>query len=178
MGAFVSVVGDFTDMQSVYKTETKQTTLLDSEFKPTGTYDITAPDSIAIQGVLSQGAIGTIHIRNVGSPADDKGFRWIISGTKGEVVFTAGCGVFQMGLPDTKIMLKLKGEEAAQEIDWESSVQKEEKYITELEGPGPNIARIYDAFAKGNTEEYPSFETGLKVHGLMHRATEGAIWAP
>lgn len=175
LGGFSSVVGDFADLQSVYKTQAKTTTLLDSTYQPyKPNYPVTAPDHMLIQGVLKSGAVASINIRTNTAPVDGVGFRWIISGTKGEIEVATKPGFFQGGLPGTVIYLKKRGEDAAQTIEWADS---EPTHVAKIEGSAQSIARTYAAFAEGRTADYGTLESGLAVHRAMERATKDALWA-
>lgn len=175
MGGFSSVVGNFKDLQTVYKTQTKKTTLLDSSFQPSKTdFPVTSPDTMLVQGVLSSGATASINLRVATHPVDGITFRWLIAGTTGEIELTTKGQMFQVGLTDVKILLRKKGEEAATEIE----VGSEDEKIANIPGVGgQSIARAYKAFAERRTADYATFETGIEVHRMLQRANEGALWA-
>lgn len=172
MGAFVGVLGDFKNVQSVYKTQTKSTTLVDGAYQPVRTeYPVTVPDIMSIQGILTSGAIASVSIRMAVSPVDDTGFRWIISGTEGEIEWMAKPSFVQS--PDgSKITLRKKGSEP-EEVSWatedSASPAAKDMYF--------NMWRAYDAFAKGNKGGYADLTTGIKIHRILDKATSGAIWA-
>lgn len=175
MGGFSSVVGKFKDFQTVYKTQTKKTVLLDSSFQPSKTeVPVTSPDTMLVQGVLASGAIANINIRVATHPIDGITFRWLIAGTGGEIELTTKGQMFQVGLTDVKILLRKKGEEAATEI----KVDDDDQEIANITGVGgQSIARAYKAFAEGKTADYATFETGIEVHRMLQRANKEALWA-
>ena len=178
MGAFSRVLGDFATVQSVYKTQAKTTTLLDATFQPSKPgYKVTAPDTMLLQGVLKSGAAATINLRAAGAPVDGKGFRWIISGTEGEIEFTSSVGFIQTSPPDATIRVRKWSDEAAREVDW-NAANRDPSFIGVLDGPAQNLARAYEAFARGAGGAYATFETGLEVHRLLAQATKEAVWAP
>lgn len=176
LGGFSSVVGEFADLQSVYKTQTKTTTLLDDTFQPSKPgYKITSPDHWLIQGVLKSGATASINLRTAPAPVDNVGFRWTISGTQGEIQVATQPGFIQGGLNGATINLKKRGEEAATVVEWADA---DPEQVSRVQGQsGQSIARAYAAIAEERTADYATFETGLAVHRAMDRATKGAMWA-
>ncbi|KAH8170489.1 oxidoreductase family, NAD-binding rossmann fold domain-containing protein [Sarocladium implicatum] len=175
LGGFNSVVGEFAELQSVYKTQTKTTTLLDGTYQPSKpNHPVTAPDQMFLQGVLKSGAIATINVRTNASPVDGVGFRWIISGTQGEIEVVTKPGFIQAGLTGTIIRLRKSGEETAKEVEWKDA---ESEAVAKIEGFPQGIARSYAAFAEGREADYGTIESGLAVHRAMERATKNALWA-
>ncbi|KAI6782821.1 uncharacterized protein J7T54_000964 [Emericellopsis cladophorae] len=175
LGGFSSVVGQFEDLQAVYKTQSPTTTLLDDKFQPVKTnYPVTSPDHVGIQGVLRSGALASIHFRVTAAPVDDCGFRWIISGTAGEAELVTKPGFFQTGLDGAVIRLRKRGEEASKEVDWDTGYSDA---VAAVDGWTKSIARVYAAFAEGRESEYATLETALEVHRTLDKATAGALWA-
>jgi predicted dehydrogenase len=167
LGGFSSVVGEFDDLQSVYKTQTRTTTLLDASYQP-------SKPNVAVQGVLKSGATASINLRTNASPVDDIGFRWIISGTLGEIEVLTKPGFIQTGLSGATIKLRKRGEETAKVIEWENV---DPASVSSIQGMGQSIGRAYAAFAEGRTADYATFETALAVHRVMEKATKNALWA-
>lgn len=139
-------------------------------------FKATAPEFISINGVLLSGAIASINMRATPASVDEAGFRWIISGSEGELEFTSPAGTYIQGYsPDSKIFLKKwKGE--TQEIQWEQ--QDEPSHVTSIFEHALNTARLYEAFAVADVDSYPSIESACKVHRLIERVKKDAIWAP
>ncbi|KAG9251961.1 uncharacterized protein F5Z01DRAFT_738820 [Emericellopsis atlantica] len=175
LGGFSSVVGEFEDLQVVYKTQSPVTTLLDDTFQPIKTnYPVTSPDHVGIQGVLRSGALASINIRVSAAPVDDCGFRWIISGTAGEAELVTKPGFFQTGLDGAVIKLRKRGEEASREVDWHTG---DLDAVVGVNGWTKSISRVYAAFAEGREGDYATLETALGVHRTLDNATAGALWA-
>lgn len=176
MDPFLDTLGEFKDVQATLKTHQKTIPLFDA----TGTvvdpaYKVTAPDFIFVQGVLESGAVASINVRNTPASADEAGFRWVISGSEGEIVFTNPAGGYVQGhMPNAKVLLKKwKGE--AEEVDWKCS---EPAHVTGVFDLAINTARLYEAFATGDEDGYPSLESARKVHHLIDRVKKVATWAP
>ncbi|KUL87947.1 hypothetical protein ZTR_03943 [Talaromyces verruculosus] len=173
---FLDTLGEFEDVQATFKIYQKTTPLFDA----TGTvvdpaYKVTAPEFIFVQGVLESGAAASINVRSTPASADEAGFRWLISGSEGEIVFTSPAGGYVQGsMPDAKVLLrKWKGE--TEEVKWKKD---EPAHVTNVLEFGINTARLYEAFATGDEDGYASIESARKVHHLIERVKKVAIWAP
>jgi hypothetical protein len=82
-------------------------------------YPVTSPDHILVQGVLASGAVASFAFRKPPSTAvDDVGFRWLITGTKGEIEVTVPEMNWQFADPRMKLRIKKVGEETAREVDY------------------------------------------------------------
>lgn len=107
--------------------------------------------SIAVRWADYQGAV------------DDVGFRWIITGTEGEIEVTTNQVPWQQNSSKRKLKLKLKGS-ASEEVDFASADADFVKHIPEI---GVNTGRILDAFAKGDKSRYADFDSALETHKLL-----------
>ncbi|PGH07398.1 hypothetical protein AJ79_06300 [Helicocarpus griseus UAMH5409] len=175
---FTHVLGEFKDIQTVFKTHGKTTRLFDDTGNVVDpAYKVTAPEYILIQGVLNSGAVASITLRCTSDSADEAGHRWIISGTEGELQFTIPAGNFiqiQGHLSEAKVLLKRwKGE--TEEVDFK---RNEPAHVSSVTGDVINTARLYESFATGDEDGYPSFESARKVHHLIDRMKKVAVWAP
>jgi hypothetical protein len=63
--------------------------------------------------------------------------------------------VWQFGAPGRKLTFRATGGEA-ESIDFTSV---EEEYVSSLPFPAPNTARVFDAFAKGDTGKSPQLSS-------------------
>lgn len=169
-------LGEFKTVQAVFKTHAKTIPLFDSTgnivnpaFKPT------APEYILIQGVLESGAVASINLRFVPTSVDEATIRWVISGTEGELNFVAPADSYvQTDLSQSKLFVKKwKGE--TEEIDFKG---EEPAHISDASAHVINTARLYEAFAIGNEDGYPTFESARKVHNLIEQVKKVAVWAP
>lgn len=172
LDSFIGVLGSLKTVQSIFKVQVKTTNLIDGAgnvVKPD--HKITAPDNFTVQGVLDSGATAAFSVRTCPLPADGVGFRWVITGTEGEVAFTAGPGVFQMSPSDAKITLK-KGVAEAEEVDFS---QKEGEYYANIGPMGLNTLRFYEAYAKGQSEAYSTIEQTLETEKVMRELKKVAV---
>ncbi|CAG9941809.1 unnamed protein product [Clonostachys rosea f. rosea IK726] len=171
---FIHVLGGFKDIQATFKTSVKATKLFDDQGNVVDpAYKVTAPDMMLLQGVLDGGAVASFNLRTARSTADDVSFRWTITGTKGEVTFTSGPGFFQMGFNGPKILLKNWGSEA-QEVGFDV---KEAEYYGSISPLGLNTLRLYEAYARGETDGYSNIEQTLRTEGVLDKIKKTAIWA-
>ncbi|KAL7936463.1 hypothetical protein V8C35DRAFT_332802 [Trichoderma chlorosporum] len=170
----LNILGDFKDIQSTLKIQNDKTNLVNNEGKIVQkNFDITAPDTILLQGVLESGAVASVTMRTSSEPVDNTGFRWIISGTKGELELTSGPGMFHWGPTGLKLKLREFGSEA-KEIDFSPG---EPEHLSQVSYSGQNVARVYEAFAKGDEDGYPTLDAALKVHKVLENAKLSAVWA-
>ncbi|KAL6411926.1 Galactose/lactose metabolism regulatory protein GAL80 [Ilyonectria robusta] len=124
----------------------------------------TSPDHIFIQGVLEGGAVASIAFRKPQSAIDNTGFRWLITGTEGEIVVTAPEEHWQMIHSDMRMKIKLGKAEEVEDVDLSGQGLD---VAAEIPEQGANIALIYDAYAKGDTSRYATFESATKTHRLL-----------
>ena len=168
-------LGGFKDIQSVFKVNEKTAvTVSPSNEVIDAAYPVTAPDTVALQGVLDSGAIASMTFRVSRTPIDNIAYRWIISGTKGEIEFTAKPAIFQNANFGLSLKTRLWNGETV-EVDMS---REEPEWIKQLQDPVNGLARVYDNFAKGDVEGYVSFEEGLKVHKILDEIHRDTVWAP
>lgn len=136
-------------------------------------YPTTAPDTMFIQGVLENGAAAFLSLRSVRKTVADVGFRWLISGTDGEIEYTSGPGVVQW-LPNPEIRVRKWGG-ATETISVDST---EQEHVASLGPPSNNIARVWEAFAVGDSEPVATLEQSLVVHQVLEKIIREAIYAP
>jgi predicted dehydrogenase len=127
-----------------------------------------------LQGVLNSGAAVSFFLRASSASADGNSFHWIISGTKGEIIFTAGQGFIQTSPLNGKIVMRKKGEEA-EEVDF---TRQEGDHVAKSESTPRNILRVYEAYAGGDTDGYENIEQALQTQRLVEEVKKNAIWAP
>jgi predicted dehydrogenase len=170
------VLGNFKAVQSVFKVQDKTAKMVDDSYNVVDpAYPVTAPDTVFIQGVLENGGVASLALRSVRTAVDDSGFRWIISGTKGEIDLTTKPGMIA-GLPSggSQIRVRKWGSEA-KVVEFEAD---EGEHINKISAQGRNVARVWDAFAKGDRDGYALIEDSLKTHELLEIIHRDAIWAP
>ncbi|GJN74079.1 transcription regulator gal80 [Purpureocillium lilacinum] len=169
--AFTHVLGDLTDMQAILKTQYKATQLVGPDGQPLNKeFRKTAPDHIFVQGITEGGAVASIAFRKPKSPVDDTDFRWIITGTQGEASIV-GNGWWQMMDKEMNLQVKI-GTEPTQTIDFDSYRAPAAEKVSPM---AANVASLYDAFAKGDTTRYASFESAAKTHRFLESIKKAAI---
>jgi predicted dehydrogenase len=120
----------------------------------------TVPDQIMVHGTLTpSGAPITIHYRGGKPFPGTPGIEWRIQGDKGEIHLTSASWSLNVGPPDTKIEL-FDAEAGEVEV-----IVPERDRWDELPVPAQNIARMYEAFRKG--EWFPNFEWAVRRHAMI-----------
>ncbi|ETS73286.1 hypothetical protein PFICI_14891 [Pestalotiopsis fici W106-1] len=178
LDTFVHVLGDFSDVQGLLKSQYTTVPVIDPS---TGevldpAHAKSSPDHIFVQGILLNGAVSSLSLRKPKAAADEVGFRWIITGTDGELVLTAPERHWQFGLhgrsSDWSLRLKKGKETGFQEIDLKDL---DTSPASMVEQPGTNTARLYQSFAEGQGLE-ATFESATKTHRLLERIAKSAGW--
>lgn len=173
MQTYTCIVGNFKSFQSVLKIQDKTAKLLDTENAVVDAeYPVTAPDNILLQGLLDNGAVASVAFRTSRSAIDDIGFRWIISGTKGEIELTTTPGVMQFLSPGSQVRIRTWGNEARV-----VELVADSEHVAKVTAPGTNVARLWEAFATGNEDGYPSIEDTVRTHELLETMLKDSIWA-
>ena len=172
----MSTLGGFQEVQSVLKTTRKTVPIVNEKLEVVDpAYKVTAPDQMTMQGVLENGAIASLSLRAVANPAADVSFRWIISGSEGEIDVATPVGFVQMLAPGAKVLLrKWKGD--VEEIDMATT--SEPAHISALPDYVKGIARVYEAYATNDQDGFASLQDGLKTQKVLQRMIDGAIIAP
>jgi predicted dehydrogenase len=132
----------------------KTNTVVDTVIKDT-------PDQFLIQGTLSSGALLSYHLRGGKAFPGGPQFLWRIYGEKGEIEVTASGPLLNVGYGDEKILLHNQLTGKLETIE----VEKDE--WDELPTQAKNIARLYEAFYKGEVDGLLDFENTVKRHALI-----------
>jgi predicted dehydrogenase len=89
LDTFAMVLGEFSELDAILATRRKQV-----RDRSTGEpVAMTAPDQIAVSGVLESGAVASVHIR--GGSSRGLNFHWEINGSEGDLVATSATGLAQ-----------------------------------------------------------------------------------
>ena len=125
----------------------------------------TSPDQVAVTGVLTSGAIASLHYR--GGTSRGTNLLWEINGTHGDLVLTASSGHPQV---DTVSISGGNGERPF------GPLSIPERYTTAPGSPPGgafNVAQLYAQFA-ADTHASPTFEDAVVRHRLIHAIQEAA----
>ncbi|KAI9775336.1 MAG: hypothetical protein M1835_005858 [Candelina submexicana] len=115
------------------------------------------PDHILLHGVLTSGALASVHFRRGQAFRNSPGFIWRIHGSLGEIKVTASGPAVSVGDPVTVIEVDDFEKETVETVEW--------KWADELPVMARNVGRLYEAFAKG--EGYPDFGDAVKGHQFL-----------
>lgn len=170
LDTFTSVLGNFENVQSILKTQFPTTNIVDGDGKVVrANYPKSAPDHIFVQGVLEGGAVASLSFRSVPSAVDRTGFRWLISGTKGEIEVTTPELGWQLRSSEASLKVRVGKDEEIENVDLSADPTS-----TVVPFPGSNTAGLYDAFARGDSSQYATFEDAVKNHHLLDRILQSA----
>jgi predicted dehydrogenase len=127
------------------------------------TQPVSAPDHVAITGILKCGAVVSVFYR--GGASRGQNLRWEINGTKGDLVLTADIGVIQVA--ELKLEAGRNGDVAVGEIPIPTSYA----IATDVPSGRPqNVGCLYAQFAKDlreGTRLVPDFAEATKRHALL-----------
>ncbi|KAI0404388.1 oxidoreductase [Xylaria palmicola] len=172
LDSFIHVLGDFTEVQAILKSTFSSVPILNEEGVLVNPgYPKTSPDQVLVQGVLEGDAVASIALRNPKGDVDGLSFRWIISGTEGEIEVTIPQSLWEYAPPERALKLRI-GKNEVQDVDFLSG----DKFEGTMPSTATNVARQYRAFAKGDTESVATFESALKTHHLLDRIIRAAGW--
>jgi len=172
LDSFTHVLGDFAEVQAILRSTISTVTLFDLKGTVVNpTYPKTSPDHILVQGILENDATVSFSARKSKAEIDDVSFRWIISGTEGEIEILQYQSMWQFGAPKRTLKLRV-GSGEVQNIDFLNN----DTFEASLSMPATNVARQYHAFMKGNTESFATFESALKTQRLLDRIVTAAGW--
>lgn len=127
----------------------------------------TGPDEILLHGRLDSGATASLTYRSTGlkEALDETAFRWLITGTEGEIEVTQSLAQAYLQALDCKV--RVLGKDGVKEdvvLDWEV----EEKWtVYGKNTSGADVGRLYDAFARGDKKVCMDFEQAVEVHQLL-----------
>jgi predicted dehydrogenase len=119
----------------------------------------TVPDQLLLQGTVPSGAVVSIHYRGGPPFPGTPGIQWCIQGSKGELRLTSSSWSLNVGREDTKVEWFDRERGTVEEL--KGDVDE----LDELPVPARNIARVYEAYRKGDW--VPDFEWGVKRHTML-----------
>lgn len=102
------VIADFESVTASSTVRRHEVRIIEDE----STQPVTAPDHVAIAGILRGGAVASVFYR--GGFSRGQNLRWEINGSKGDLVFSADTGIVQVA--DLKLEGGRKGDVAVREI--------------------------------------------------------------
>lgn len=154
--AVAFVLGEFRSVSARLATMRKEVRVMEDGSRS----PVTAPDQIAITGVLSGGAVASVFYRGGVSRGDN--LRWEINGSRGDLALTSAVGNLQVA------DLKLEGG-----CDAETSVRAMDLPAPDSnipDGIAANVGRLYAALARDireGTNVVPDFAHAARRHRLI-----------
>ncbi|WP_288879952.1 Gfo/Idh/MocA family protein [Pedobacter panaciterrae] len=160
------VLGEFNQVGALAVNRRKSTTILETGEE----IPMTAPDQIAVTGMLKTGAVASLHYR--GGMFKGTNFFWEINGTEGDIIFTA-----PIGHPAVLEGTLLVGTKESQTMEkFEIPAKYTLVSLSPASGPSFAVAQNYALLARDiaeGTHLSPDFEDAVQRHKLI-RAIENS----
>lgn len=163
-------MGDLSHIQSIFKTgyKTVQLTGPDNNIVDPA-YVKTSPDQILVQGITSSGAAASISFRKPKYNGDEHDLRWYISGTEGEIMVT---GPSTLSIANKEFEIRIKnGDGPFEVVDFQDCRLPAAETLSPM---AANVHSMYDAFAKGDTAKYATFESAANTHRILDEIRKAA----
>ncbi|AMK26587.1 Gfo/Idh/MocA family protein [Sphingobium sp. TKS] len=164
---FTWVLGDFSRLHASLATRYPLVKLVDAD----GSVDATAPDQIAVGGILDSGAVVALQYR--GGDAPECGFRWEINGRDGVLIVEGNSGHLQYG------HVRISGRQGTGPTD-DLTVPAQYRLLpTDPLGYSDAVAHAYRAVHEDLTTGSsiaPTFDDAVKTHRLLDRIERAADW--
>ena len=152
------VLGEFTSVSSTLVARRNEGLRLRDNAK----VPISAPDEVALSGVLENGALASVEYHAGSSPGPD--FVWEINGLDGKLILTAEDGYANIA------DLTLIGRRGADRLAPLPIPNEYRLAPVGLRGPAVNVAALYGQFAQDiadGTALAPDFEAAVRRHQLI-----------
>ena len=160
LDALIFTIGDFEGVTASTAIRRRVVRIVeDGSIQP-----VTAPDHVAVSGILRGGAVASVYYR--GGASRGQNLRWEINGTQGDLVLTADIGVIQVA------DLKLEGGRDADASVGELPIPHGyDDFAPQVPAGRPrNVGYLYAQFAKDlreGTQLVPDFVEATKRHALI-----------
>ncbi|KAI9722729.1 MAG: hypothetical protein M1812_001660 [Candelaria pacifica] len=171
---FTSALGEFTTFNAITAIQRPIVSILGPDKTITETnVKKTTPDQIMLQGSLTSGAVASLHMRGGAPFKDSPALLWRIYCERGEIRLTAPMPF--LGLADKDVKIELHDGNTDKVETVESKPGEGDEAFKNLEKDVPrygkheaqNIARLYEAFAKGEKDKYVDFEGAVRRHKML-----------
>lgn len=172
LDALTFALGEIETSSSVVKNTRPVVTLVDNTFKVVldPQYKKTSHDHLFVNGTLIGDVPFSFTMRGGLTFKDTPGLDWRIYATKGEIRVTSNQGALQG--KGTIVKMQVFWEDKQEVKDVDLAVESTDAGYG-LGSPADDIARLYDAFAKGKTDQYLDFEGCLKWARFIQKAYDG-----
>lgn len=153
-----SVLGELSSFTAKLTIQRPQVVIRGSNDEVIETVATNVPDHIMLQGTLAPSSAPLSVIFRRGPPfIGDPGLTWLIHCDKGEIKVTSTGAALQASGDEGKIQIHTFENDEIEAVQWERGFQ-------DLPGMAQNVAAMYEAFASGNSAEYPDFEHAVRRH--------------
>ncbi|TDT98074.1 putative dehydrogenase [Streptomyces sp. 846.5] len=167
--ALTMALGEFADVKATVATRRGQVrNMATGQLTP-----MTAPDQVAVTGVLEGGAVASVHFRGGASRATD--FHWEINGTEGDLLLTGGSGHLQFA------QAVVHGAQGKDTEPKELPVPSRYSFSAQLPASGREVwhpvAHAYEQIRADltlGTHHAPDFAHAARRHRLLERIEHSA----
>ena len=159
-------LGEFRELSAVVATQVRRTTVTE-----TGeTLQVTSPDNVLVSGVLKNGAVASVHIKNV--PSHGTGFTFEVHGTQGALTVSAA----QPQIGELTLRGGRQGDKALDTL----SIPAKHRWVptTVPAGPPLNVGQLFRRLSEGirhGAPVDPDFNVAVTRHKMLdtiQRASE------
>jgi len=159
-------VGEFTEVLSYVTTQVP----VWETSEPGQTVAVTAPDNVLVSGVLTNGAVASVHVATV--PWHGTGWRMEVYGREATLVALSSQMV-------QYAQIQLRGGQGKDEALEELSVPDRLTWIPDEvpQGPPFNVAQLYRSLSKAireGTDAHPDFDLAVRRHRLLEAIQRAA----
>ena len=155
-------LGEMSSFRSQLNLQRPEVGIVGSDGKTTKTVISDVPDHLMLQGKLLSHSDAPLSVTfRRGQPFKDApGLAWFICGEKGEIRLTSTAAALSANDGEFHIALHDFEKDAIETI-------QVERRFTDLPIPARNVAAMYEAFASGETEQYPDFQHAVMRHRMI-----------
>ncbi|KIW79985.1 hypothetical protein Z517_06600 [Fonsecaea pedrosoi CBS 271.37] len=173
LDTLTAALGEIESHNIVLRNKRPTVALTDSTFNIVEqSYPNSTPDHILVNGVLKGDIPFNFHVRGGLPFKDTPAFDWRIYYTRGEIRITGNEMLWLGG--DIKVQVFDFLANKVEDVDLNQVLQEDVKDDVALKmglkAPADNVARLYEAFAKGETDKYLDFKQSLKWAHFIEEA--------
>ena len=154
------VLGELSSFNSQLSIQRPQVDIKGSDGQVSETVKTEVADHVMLQGTLTSGAPLSLVLRRGPPFKDDPSLIWFIHGEKGEIKITSAAGSMQASDDNRDIAIHNFEKDEVELVQWDCPFQ-------DLPSRARNTAALYEAFADGDVEKYPSFEHAVLRHAQI-----------
>ncbi|KIX98661.1 uncharacterized protein Z520_05962 [Fonsecaea multimorphosa CBS 102226] len=174
LDTLTAALGEIESQNTLLRNRRPTLAVTDSAFNVVDpSYPNSTPDHILIHGVLAGDVPFNFQVRGGPQFQDTPAFDWRVYFTRGEVRVSGDEGMLWTA-GGIKVQVHDYVANKVEDVDLNQVLKEDVKddvaYRMGLQAPADNVARLYDAFVKGETSKYLDFKQSLKWARFIHEA--------